>query len=486
MVSIMIVEDEFLVRAGLTTCIEWEKEGFEVVAEAQNGEEALEKYNRLHPSIIITDIRLPKMDGLTMMRKIREQKETVGFIIISAYNDFQYAKEAINIGVENYFLKGELHPEALLNTLREMRTKYQLEGNENQRIWPKTLQGLYAKSGWIEKQTVDWKQKLSEVCLLHLKTDVSRTEMLRSEMLVAMVTDFFSRKGVQCWKLNSENGLWFIYENVEDDGWAWNELNHTFERYVDEKVVLAKTKTLSQYVDLKEAIYHVILLCEYQCNHGKKDNISVNESCDEKKEMQNIHDIIYEIIKSTKRQNVGEMLKLLEQMKETVINSRMPAALFVGVFRIVGVLAEHDVSISAAREYEKLLEYMDVNQIFSELSEYMKCIFDEKEKNSNVYILKVKEYVENNYQKPIRIKELSDYIHISPNYLGKIFYVNTGTYLKDYINSVKMEKAKELLGSKQYQVNEVAEMVGIEDQHYFSKMFKKFVGVSPTEYEKSI
>ena len=93
MIPVMIVEDEFLVRAGLRTSIDWNAEGFEIVAEAQNGEEALELYQRYHPLIIITDIRLPKMDGIAMMKELRKQKAKVNFIVVSAYDDFQYAKE---------------------------------------------------------------------------------------------------------------------------------------------------------------------------------------------------------------------------------------------------------------------------------------------------------------------------------------------------------------------------------------------------------
>ena len=125
MIPVMIVEDEFLVRAGLRTCIDWEKEGFEIVAEAGDGQEALALYEKYHPAIVITDIRLPKMDGIHMMKALAGRK--VSFIVISAYDDFQYAKESISIGVANYFLKGDMDREELLETLRSLKSRYARE-----------------------------------------------------------------------------------------------------------------------------------------------------------------------------------------------------------------------------------------------------------------------------------------------------------------------------------------------------------------------
>ena len=118
MIPVMIVEDEFLVRAGLKTSIRWEQEGFEIVAEAQNGEEALKLFEACRPAVIVTDIRLPGIDGIGMMKELRKRKAKVSFIVVSAYDDFQYAKEAIGIGVANYFLKGDLNTEEFLETLR--------------------------------------------------------------------------------------------------------------------------------------------------------------------------------------------------------------------------------------------------------------------------------------------------------------------------------------------------------------------------------
>ena len=87
MIPVMIVEDEFLVRAGLKTSIQWEQEGFEIVAEAQNGEEALKLFEACRPAVIVTDIRLPGIDGIGMMKELRKRKAKVSFIVVSAYDD---------------------------------------------------------------------------------------------------------------------------------------------------------------------------------------------------------------------------------------------------------------------------------------------------------------------------------------------------------------------------------------------------------------
>lgn len=477
MIPVMIVEDEFLVRAGLRTSLDWEKEGFEIVAEAQDGEEALELYEKYRPAIIITDIRLPKMDGISMMKAIRRKKERVSFIVISAYDDFQYAKESISIGVANYFLKGNMNVEEFTETLRELGDHHRLEGRQELNGRQYTVRDLYLNpryfSGLDKELGVGAKQEY----LIYFYAQNANIQMLN-----AMVMDYFQKNDRKYIKLEAKKGSWFLYAQDGEADTVVRELSRMFERYVDEKITLVQSRNLFWYPNMKEAIYHTLLSWEFHTRpvHWQR----TWESMEEKQILAQIQSLENEVVEMLKFQKYDEAHKSLEQLQEGIIGSASPITLFDSIYRLMGRLAQYDSEVIAARTYSVLMESMDIEAIFDTLAMYVDELREKREDNSNVYILKVREYVEKNYHEPLRIKDLSDYIHVSPNYLGKIFYLNTGEYLKDYINSVKMEKARELLLSQKYQVSQVADMVGMENQRYFSKIFKKYYGASPKEYGK--
>ena len=125
MIPVMIVEDEFLVRLGLKSLIDWNAYGFQIVADASDGQSALRLYQQYKPYLILTDIRMEPMDGLALMEEIRRQDPDVKFIIISAYSDFAYAQKAISFGVELYLSKSTLKNEELVQVLPRIRAAYE-------------------------------------------------------------------------------------------------------------------------------------------------------------------------------------------------------------------------------------------------------------------------------------------------------------------------------------------------------------------------
>lgn len=476
MIPVMIVEDEFLVRAGLRTSIDWEKEGFVIVAEAQNGLEALEMYQKYKPYIVVTDIRLPQMDGLQMMKEIRKLSTDVSFIIISAYDDFQYAKEAISIGVVDYFLKGNMDVGEFLKSLQKLRAEKYFTGKEKHTLRQCSIKEFYLSKSPAGIAPGDWENVPDRFYLLFF-----RPRNTNQQMLEAMGEDYFIQWNVKYIRLGSEKGSWFLLSlNEGGPDELIEHLYQMFGRYVDEEIRIYRSEKLAEYPNMKEAVYHVLLSYE-RGGHMMGGHVGRNDG---KTDYQALKNIEKDLAERLKFQKYEEGLELLGQMRRKVIELGLPAALFKGIYRIVGVLGECDEELVASGIYENLMESLDITYIFETLRSLILNLKGKREEDGNIYILKVKEYIENHYKDTIRIKDLSEYIHVSPNYLGKLFYLNTGEHLRDYINSVKLEKSRELLLSKKYQVSEVAVMVGIEDQRYFSKLFKKYYGVSPKEFGK--
>jgi two-component system response regulator YesN len=127
MKKILIADDEFLVRLGLKTTIDWQTHGFEIVGEAKNGKEALELFEQFNPDILLTDIRMPIMDGLELIQAIKQKKKTLKSIILTHYDDFNYAKEAIKLGASEYILKSDLNSDNLFNILNRLSNEIDSE-----------------------------------------------------------------------------------------------------------------------------------------------------------------------------------------------------------------------------------------------------------------------------------------------------------------------------------------------------------------------
>lgn len=494
MIPVMIVEDEFLVRAGLKTSIPWEKEGFEIVAEAQDGEEALRLFETFHPAVVVTDIRLPGLDGIGMMKELRKRQAKVSFIVVSAYDDFQYAKEAIGIGVVNYFLKGDLNREEFLGTLRELCRNYHGTEQTDSRNQIPAIRDLYVHPN--PKEAIAGESGNGCSFLLYFETrDVNL------EILEAMIFDFFRRRAVKCRKLAAEKGNWFLLYAPKEADVSDQELGRMFDRYVEEKIIVVKSHNLLQCSGIKEEIYYTLLLHQYALKYqeewksrkgtrsrdgGGKGFWEKPESLEgqEEKNRQEIRNLESELIEKLKFQKYPEAHESMAQMKEKIIRSLSPASLFESIYRMIGVFGEQDEDMVAAKAYENLMGSLDLDYIFLTMDIFIDNLKDKKVGSSNYYVRKAREFVEEHYREPIRVRDISEYIHVSPNYLGKIYFLNTGEHLRDYINSVKLEKAREILAVRKYQISEVAAMVGIEDQRYFSKLFKKHFGISPKEYGK--
>lgn len=475
MIPIMIVEDEFLVRVGLRTVIEWEKEGFQIVAEAQSAEEALELYEIFHPMIIITDIRLPKLDGIELMKMLKKQNSALSFIVISAYDDFFYAKESIDIGVISYILKGSINSNELKQTLKILHEKYSNQMNAVYLKQRYTIKDLY--------QNTSNSLQLQEMYAFEGKTTFFVyfiTFKVNIQMLHTMIYDYFRHNHIESVSFSSDEGSWFLVSG-KSKHLIKEELSNMINRYVDEKISVIISDDLTKYETVKEAVYHTILLYEYDKNkldnklieNSRKGNIAI---------IRKIEMEIQAMLKFQKYEGIKEQILLL---KIEIIRMTSAKIFVDSIIRIVGIFSEYDDELNTNQMYDQIMESLNVAYIFECLLKFVEGI--EKNSNnhlSNGYVLKAKEYIEKNYMKPIKVKEVADYIAVSPNYLGKIFFMETGDYLSDYISRIKIEKSKELLINQSEAIGIIAEKVGIEDQRYFSKLFKKYCGKTPREYQK--
>lgn len=482
MIPVMLIEDEFLVRIGIKTCVSWEKEGYEVVAEAENGEDALELYRKYWPKLVITDIRLPHKTGIEVMKEIREKSSDVKFIIVSAYDDFEIAREAIRIGVEGYFVKGSLDPQELTELLRKLKgiwvnTGTLLEENEKKR---ESLKYIYRKLQFEETSSdlAKWiKDGNNEVYIWILK--LNNTNL---EAFVQMVSDFLVRKEVNSRLGVEESFVWIVSEvRLERLCELQGEMRSMFRRYVPCDVAVGISKKYSVCCALDEMIYEAVMAVHASRITGQGSYIVYKES----HEPDSIYDRNVRKIDELLRLNqIEPAIQILQEISMLFGKNYSVKRYQRFLYKLAGILNDYDTENYEAGYYEELLGLLDVEESFDSLRQRMHRIGfkNEGKTEGNEYAAKAVEYVYDHYQERINTSKIAEYIHVSSNYLGKLFYSTTGEYLTDFISRIRVEKAQVLLAESKLSIGEVAAAVGIGDQRYFAKLFKKYCGVTPKEY----
>lgn len=489
MIPVMIVEDEFLVRIGLKTCIPWEEKGFQVVAEAEDGQSALENYEKYYPRVIMTDIRLPDNSGLDVMRRIREKDNEVKFIIISAYDDFKVAQEAIGIGVDGYFLKGSIVTSELVETLERIKKDNGWEKTEKPRAerQKESLLDVYRYGETIERMRtyLELEDESDQLYLLCVKTKSKALDKFSSMLQLQMLETHYKERGLKN-KCYLHEGILWIFLETKEDGIARviEETIQVIRRYINSDVQIGVSDNYFIKGDVKTTFFEAVLACNYV--RGTKG--IVFERYNERE--CNYHSFRgllrkYEEMFQLKREvEVQECLNEIFQAFETSYSVKVFRRV---IYKMIGVMIDFDENnIIEGTLLDELFEKIEVDKIHRLIKEKSEAIMDRRnDVSENTYISQTKEYIVSHIEEPVNVSCISKEIHISPNYLGKIFYSCTGEYLTEYINKVKIDKAKKLLLEKSYSINEVAEKVGISDQRYFSKLFKKYCGVTPKTYAKS-
>lgn len=478
MIPVMIIEDEFLVRMGIKSSISWEEEGYETVAEVEDGEEALRKYDQLHPQLIITDIRLPDKNGLEVMKEIREKDKGVKFIIISAYEDFEIAREAISIGVEGYFLKGSLNPGEITALLRQLKGTFRQQTEIMRERKEISLKHIFQKFT-VEDMTRNGLELQNGrelyFCILRVQdTDLkSFTQMIRSFLDQKQIKNHCGIENDYVWLFAMPaEGLWEI---------LLKEMREMLRRYVHSKIYIGVSSRITEGKSLQDVIYEAILAaasCEADQSFYKVYKETEADGFDHLKK---IEDLL------KKRHFLAAQMQL-EEIQQFYQKQYSVKGIEKFIYKMVGVLADCGLEKSEVEYHRELMEMLDLSCIFRSLKENIMLLEKKAEEcvQENVYITRAMEYVHDNYMKHINVTQVAEEIHVSPNYLGRLFVNATGEYLTDFINRIRIERAKTLLLTTQGSINEIAEKVGIFDQRYFAKLFKKYCNVSPKEYRKQL
>ena len=387
MYSLLIVDDEPIVKIALRSILSWEEHGFVICGTASNGTEALPLIRKHQPDIIITDLKMPEMDGLELIRILKEQRYPGEILVLSNYEDFDSVRNALTLGAADYLLKIKIQPDTLLSCLN------------------KTIEKLGTKKTSDGKDPSLIQTDIAELLLQFFTGTLSLVEFIQSNR----ESDFSF--------MESPCSICYV----------------TFENHLSNEVFcISKNLLRDMILDALQGLLQPFILLPND----------------------------YSALVVLSQQELSDSNIILEQLLKKLYNrftlyqSFAPAMLYK----------------------EGLKDYEEARVVFTEFSS-----------NEGFYkadIAKVLDYINKNYIHRITLSSISEHVSLSPSYLCRIFKAEVGISITSYLNNLRIRKAAELIRQKDMPLKEISSLVGIDDQLYFSRLFKKCMGMSPSEYGK--
>ena len=517
MYSVVIVDDEHWVRKVVRRIVRWEDYGFEIVGESGNGKQALELIRECRPDLVFTDIRMPGMDGIELIRIVREEKIPTEFVIISGYNEFDYAQSAIKYGVVDYLLKplNETDISSLLTRMSQQIRQEISVKNDLAEIRAKRLEEI-----------LDAVLKDEKSVTLEEFNQRSGTHFAEGTFLVALLR----------WDRDSGPGEESRKQNVLDT-WiqSCSALFHDYSVLppsdADEETLLILNylpdrekevqKALDQLADMGRSCLPCLsvtggigvpgsfgrLKSSYESalnalrtrvifGTGKMIRAAEHEHRmswvrrpipirEEKK-------LLLSLELGDEAQTVNQAVSVFRSAADRIESNLLSyhlvgcelLSLFVAASKRKGI---QDIPKSE-QEYSRMLDQCarvsEMEAVISEAARDFSGLFQSLVSNEDKIISTIKQYVSAHYREEISLDDLARLVFLSPNYVSELFKKQSGENFSEYLMDYRIKIAMDLLRDIQYRVVDVSEMVGYQDAKYFSRLFKKRVGMNPNTYRK--
>ena len=496
MIPVMLVDDEPLAIRHLEDMIPWEEHGFCIAATASNGRRALEQFTQCMPQVVLSDIRMPVMDGLALCREIRAQKPDTVVVLLSAYRDFEYAKQAIRYDVSNYILKHELCETVLLDELH--RVKLQLQDRQDVRLLlrEKRYKSILLGGGRDESEPEALRPG-ERYLLIVLRKD---TPYIAGQRRIADRQDSFA--GLRrCLLSHSTQRMEYVID-IAIDGYhhallckeggfagekhrreAVQEHIAQLREFLDDGTEQTFSAAFASGIEmhaLAEAFRELSNLIRYTVFRGRECLFCPGEQPIQKPEPPVKLDTILQTLASGQ-----DMGACVDALFERVI---LPVWNFTGLRSLCSRL--HTLAAQMAEKLGRPLPAGQACWSVEELRLFYRIQFEElsgalrEHAGYSKVIQQAAEYINSHFRQELTLEELGALFGINGVYLGQLFKKEVGMTFLKYLTTKRMEQAKALLSAGNHSIAQVAEMVGYKSGQYFGQIFQKHTGVTPNQYKR--
>lgn len=509
---VLIVDDEPIIRKGLKSFIDWEAEGLSLQADCANGFEALKIIRSQHIDILITDIKMPVMDGLQLTREALEVNPNMKIVLISSYNEFEYVREGMKSGAIDYLLKPSLEADELISVLKRCKEilqhhRDQLEVNEKYNYQVLMLRRKKYEQDIIRllisnqnnSRFVDifGEQGSSYICAYVVLDGLHEWQELYGRLHISVIyediqTIFYETYDKGAAPLLAGEGIFLIYPNAEGSEATLSRFMERVEKELNMNITISYS--LEQEMQLLEESMSKSRSAGMQRFFEGTGKIYkwTNQSAGTERENEtgqtemNRYSLLDIIRGSEQITSVIEGLEDRWRSKElTSEQVKKEAFEFISSFAY-----SNGVSRSFSDFRENIWRCETLDQVHSTLRglikdmEHPSLLHLNDKGHSGQLVTKAIEYIKLHYLQELTLQDVADSIHVSKNYCSNLFKKQAGQNFIDYLIDLRMHEAKRLLVLGECKIYEVAENSGFNDVKYFSKLFKKITQMTPLEYRE--
>lgn len=464
MYKVLIVDDESWVLENYRLGIDWASKGFEVVDTASNGMEALEKIRQLHPDLVLTDIRMPVMGGLEMIRQAKQMFPDLEFVVISGYAEFSYAQKALNFGVAGYCLKPveDADIQGVLANVRE-----RLGRRYDRRVdYFSALEYMTDDMGESKISASDiglhWDaQQGMRVLICVGRWDAGKSALwdvvmpLGVDRKACFVSDAELEQAEA--ELSGQTGLVVGISRVVQD-----------VSLVNSALVEAQIAANQSFMTGHRGIFH------YQSSSRGP-----------------LREVLNQLVEALEIRETAQVLevfdKIGEMMESGTYNIRH-------AFYVYNQISDMLFQRGLEDDLYDLINYEELTQLFSNVKEMLSTLQEQclgiinygsdldVQAVSNDVVREILKYLHENYYQDISLRELADQYYLNPSYLCRTFKKQVGKPFTVYLANLRLRHACELLRATTLSVYEIAERCGYKDYFYFARLFKRMLGITPSQY----
>lgn len=516
MLKVLIVDDEIQICRLIRKFLEDEGLGVEIIGEAYSGRTALNLIREKTPEIVITDIRMPGIDGLELVRHVQDMKLQTTFILISGHKEFEYAYSAINYGVEYYMLK-PINKTELQRNIRLIQQKKNETLNYREIVTRTTKK---AKKIFVQELITNYKN-ISQMTLVELKSiyslELNRTYYIPGILKLDYKYDLEENQKktfiyqleailqeielsgeleLENIRLGNQIAILFGYNNEEifyqtADKFIMEVCNRYYE-FASITLGLGDPVNDIRQIQFSNAKESILSRLVYGCNkiikYGPPKAFMPPKD---------FSDITLQIKRSLEILNETEVKKVLCPLKDYILSQQdAPCCQYNSVIHIIKKLLPTINTIS--QDEDKPLLYGELESELYDCNTRLKLyttfesvivqsIRDAKklqEAKEHKYVRMAKEYVSEHYQENITLEDIARVTFINATYFSILFKQKEGINFSDYLTQYRIRIAKELLKDSSLSIGEVGVKTGYKNAKYFSKVFMKLVGIKPSEYRK--
>ena len=522
MMKLFVADDEDIIRAGIRNCVEKQAETFTICGEAEDGEMALPLIQELKPDILITDVRMPFMDGLDLAALVKRTMPWVHIIIISGHDEFEYAQKALNVGVDAYILKPVNSPK-LLEVLNEVAERIEKEKKAyldiEESLKRDELESMILREHFLselvigaislnealqaaQRHKVSLISKKYVVCQAALSGFAAGEELARIRLLGNHV---FGERNDSIWFLHSADQMVFILKGesetaVREAAYETAQiLRHELKRYLSMDVSVGIGSIVERIGELPKSyqdarsvfgsglIFRGSKIIGY--DDLRHDRISG-------KQMLSLNIPLSEQLRHASHKDLPQILdNYFQEVSDESLDSHLLryyllTDLILTASRLTQEKGEMQKVISEnPRQVFELASSLEDSRNFA--TELLSEMISLRSASSTIpygqEIRNARDYIDAHYSDPdISLHTVAKEVGFSPSHFSAIFSQETGETFIEYLTKRRVEAAKTLLQDKKNKLHEIAPAVGYNDPHYFSYVFKKTTGVSPKEYRSNL